>query len=707
MQELRDAAAWAEGMVWTSPERHGAMTGLMKAQSDWIPLSIGAVRPTQGKTLAVMEVSGGSQSFNAVNRVRILGRWMRMITIPNQSSVAAPALHGFAGGRYEQEAHPMDMPISPMSIGFLSHPTRHLFFTGKGGVGKTSLSTAAALTLADGGKKVLLVSTDAASNLDEMLGVELRNTPTPVPGARGLWVLNIDPDNAAESYRQRVIAQMGTAATETELSTVREQLSGACTTEIASFDEFASLLSDDAEHFDHIVFDTAPTGHTLRLLGLPKAWSGFLAGNDRGASCLGPHSGLKMQELRFKTALAALSDPARTTVILVTRPDKGAIAEAARTSEELHELGLNNQRLAVNGVFHASARSDAVACAIEDLGQLALAEMPQSLCDLAQDRVPLRAFDTVGLPALRALLSAGTPTAEPTHAAPISAAEPTTPILGLAALADELAAAGHGLIMVMGKGGVGKTTVAAALALGLIQRGKTVHLSTTDPAAHLAATLNGEVAGLQVSRIDPKFETQRYVDKIMAAKSPNLDAQEQALLLEDLRSPCTEEVAVFHAFSRIVSEARSAFVVLDTAPTGHSMLLMDATGAYHRQMTREFERHGNTRVITPLMRLQDATYTKIILVTLPELTPVSQAAALQEDLRRASVEPYAWVLNKSVLAAGTRDPLLTARLGGERRQIKRMSAGLAQRLFTLPWLTVPPIGFAELSKLARDAMRTS
>ena len=585
------------------------------------------------------------------------------------------------------------------TLGFLADPTRHLFFTGKGGVGKTSLSTATALTLADAGKKVLLVSTDAASNLDEMLGVELRNTPTPVPNAPGLSVLNIDPDNAAESYRQRVLEQMGTAATETERLTVREQLSGACTTEIASFDEFASLLSDSPEHFDHIVFDTAPTGHTLRLLSLPKAWSGFLAGNDRGASCLGPHSGLKMQEVRFKAALKALSDPALTTVVLVTRADKGAIIEAARTSEELHALGLNNQRLAINGVFHASDRSDAVACAIEDLGQLALNAMPQSLKNLPQDQVPLRAFDTVGLPALRALLSSTAPKVDAVQNASV---QQITHVEGLAALADELATADHGLIMVMGKGGVGKTTVAAALALGLVQRGRTVHLSTTDPAAHLAVTLDGKVPGLHVSRIDPKVETQRYIDKIMAAKSPNLDAQEQALMLEDLRSPGTEEVAVFHAFSRIVSEGRSAFVVLDTAPTGHSMLLMDATGAYHRQMVHEFEGHRAGRIITPLMRLQDAAYTKIILVTLPEVTPVSQAAALQEDLRRASVEPYAWVLNKSVLGAGTHDPLLAARLAGECKQIERMSAGLAKRLFTLPWLTVPPIGCVELSKLVRS-----
>ncbi len=580
--------------------------------------------------------------------------------------------------------------------GFLSQATRHLFFTGKGGVGKTSLSTAAAISLADAGKKVLLVSTDAASNLDEMLGIELRNTPVPVPGAAGLFVLNIDPDTAAESYRQRVLAQMGTAASPTELSTVREQLSGACTTEIASFDEFASLLSGDAGNFDHIVFDTAPTGHTLRLLSLPQAWSGFLAGNDRGASCLGPHSGLKMQEERFKAALDALSDPVRTTVILVTRPDKGAIAEAARTSAELRTLGLNNQRLVINGVFHASAPDDAVACAIAALGQQALDNMPADLQALRQDEVPLRAFDTVGLSALRALLMPPLEQAESPKAVHI---KKLTDFANLSALADELAVAGHGLIMVMGKGGVGKTTVAAALALGLVQRGKTVHLSTTDPAAHLAGTLDGTVAGLKVDRIDPKVETQRYIDKIMAAKSPGLNAAEQALMLEDLQSPCTEEVAVFHAFSRIVSEARSAFVVLDTAPTGHSLLLMDATGAYHRQMLQEYEGHGAGKVTTPLMCLQDAAYTKIILVALPEVTPVSQAAALQDDLRRAQIEPYAWVLNKSVLAAGTSDPLLAARLAGEEKQMKRITSGLAKRLFVLPWLTKAPIENVQLAKL--------
>jgi len=568
--------------------------------------------------------------------------------------------------------------------GFLADPTRYLFFTGKGGVGKTSIACAAALALADGGKSVLLVSTDPASNLDEILDVPLGNLPVAVPGAERLHVLNIDPTAAAESYRMRVLAQMDPDASDQDRNTVREQLSGACTTEIAAFDEFAGRLAGDDGAYNHIVFDTAPTGHTLRLLSLPKAWSGFLGGNDQGASCLGPHSGLKMQEARFRTAMATLCDPASTTIILVARPEIGAIAEAARTSVEVRALGLSNQCLVV-----------------EDQGKRVLSDLPAALQELPRDDIRLRPFDMLGLGALRSLLG-------PASATTTLALAPSSPAVPFASdlptldrLIDLLAADGRGLIMVMGKGGVGKTTIAASIALGLVQRGHTVHLSTTDPAAHLATTLAGEVPGLRVDRIDPKAETERYVEKIMKDRGRDLDAQGQALLREDLRSPCTEEVAVFHAFARIVAEARGAFVVLDTAPTGHTLLLMDATGAYHRQMTRQTDSYPTTgRIITPLMRLQDPAYTRVLLATLAETTPVSQAGALQDDLRRAHIEPYAWVINKSLLAAGTRDPFLRQRLLGERRQIDRVCGSMAKRVFFVPWQATPPIGLPALQELA-------
>lgn len=591
---------------------------------------------------------------------------------------------------------------SPRQLDFLVSPTRHLFFTGKGGVGKTSVACATALALADSGRLVLLVSTDPASNLDEMLGVALSDQPAAVPGAPNLSAMNIDPDAAAEAYRLRVLAQMPSATTEAERVTVREQLSGACTTEIASFDEFAGLLCGDANAWEYVVFDTAPTGHAIRLLSLPKAWTGFLEGNDRGASCLGPHSGLKMQESRFQAALEALGDAKQTTILLVSRPERSALTEAGRTSAELLALGLDNQRLIVNAVFHASIADDPVAQSLERQGREALAGMPPALAAMPRDEISLRANDMVGLPALRALLGSvdGVQDAGVASASLTSGAED---LPGLDKLVEELAVAGRGLLMVMGKGGVGKTTVAAALAVGLVRRGHSVHLSTTDPAAHLGMTVAGELQGLMVDRIDPKVETERYVEKIMSSRAHDLDEAGRALLREDLRSPCTEEVAVFHAFSRTVAEARAAFVVLDTAPTGHTLLLMDATGAYHRQLTHDLQDHvaGHGRIVTPLMRLQDPDYTRVLLVALPETTPVSEAAALQDDLRRARIEPYAWIINRSLAAAGTRDPLLRRRLEGERVQIERVRSAIAKRIFVVPWQALPPIGLQALERLAQ------
>lgn len=582
---------------------------------------------------------------------------------------------------------------------FIDAPSRYLFFTGKGGVGKTALACATAIRLADEGKRVLLVSTDPASNLDEMLGVTLSNRPTPIPGVAGLAALNIDPENAADEYRERVISPYRELWTDTQIAELREQLAGACTVEIAAFDEFATLLTaDDASvPFDHVVFDTAPTGHTLRLLSLPRAWTSFLQSTTSGASCLGPHSGLKMQETRFAAAVGALADDKRTTVVLVARPDRAALREADRTSAELEALGIKNQDLVLNAEFRAEDRTDAVATALEERGRDALRAMSPRLQTLRTTHVPLRPFNMVGLPALRALLD---DRASAALSRPV--ARPVMPSLPpLASLIDDIAAPGRGLVMVMGKGGVGKTTIAASIAAELASRGHQVHLSTTDPAAHVAATLDGQLANLTVSRIDPAAETKAYVDHVMATRGAKLDEAGRALLAEDLRSPCYEEVAVFAAFSKIVWQARSNFVVLDTAPTGHTLLLLDATGSYHRQLVGTGAQKPVGRIVTPLMRLRDPAYTKILLVTLAETTPVSEAAHLQEDLRRAQIEPFAWVINSSLAATGSTDPCLEQRVAAELEQIEVVRARHAKRVAIVPWATEEPVGPERLLSLAR------
>lgn len=586
-------------------------------------------------------------------------------------------------------------PLAMFDPGALA--TRFLFFTGKGGVGKTTLACATAIRLADGGARVLLVSTDPASNLDEMLGARLGPRPTAVPGVARLEALNVDPAAAAEDYRGRVLAPYVGVVPDAELATMREELAGACTVEIAAFDRFAGLLAgdDEAAAYDRVIFDTAPTGHTLRLLDLPRAWTSFLDTNTRGASCLGPHGVLMTRRDRFGRARAALEDPATTTVVLVARAEVTALREAERTAHELAGLGLTNQRLVVNGRFHPSNPGDRVACALAARESAALDRLPATLAGLARDEVPLRPFEIVGAPALRAVLD---PAALPQAAAEDADAASLDDMPGLPLLVDQLAAAPRGLVLVTGKGGVGKTTIAAALAVELAARGVDVHLSTTDPAAHLAATVEGEVAHLELSRIDPAAETRRYMDHVLETKGAGLDAEGRALLEEDLRSPCTEEVAVFHAFSRIVGQARSRLVILDTAPTGHTLLLLDATGAYHKDVLRGAAPSLAGKLVTPLMRLRDPSFTRLLLVTLPETTPVSEAATLQEDLRRAGIEPFGWVVNASLAAAGPRDPLLRARVAVEVRQIERVR-GLASRAFLVPWAPEPPHGPTALRQL--------
>lgn len=587
---------------------------------------------------------------------------------------------------------------------FLERPPRYLFFTGKGGVGKTSIACATAVRLADAGRRVLLVSTDPASNVGQAFGVQLTNTATAIDAVPRLSAIEIDPHAAAQGYRDRIVGPVRGLLPDDVVRGIEEQLSGACTTEVASFDEFTGLLTERAvaAAYDHIVFDTAPTGHTIRLLQLPGAWSSFLEAGKGDASCLGPLAGLERQKAQYRGAVDALADAQSTRLILVARAQRTSLAEVARTLGELQAIGLTGQHLVVNGVLPEHAvDSDPLARAIHARERAALAGMPASLRALPCDVVPLRGFNVVGLDAIRQLLDG--PTVESSSVNP--PIPPRIEAAGLGALIDEIAPQAHGLVMVMGKGGVGKTTVAAAVAVGLAERGHQVHLTTTDPAAHLGDTLADAVPNLTVSRIDPQVETARYREHVLATRGADLDNEGRALLEEDLRSPCTEEVAVFHAFSRVIREAGRMFVVLDTAPTGHTLLLLDATGAYHRDVMRQMGK-GGLQMTTPLMRLQDQAQTKVLIVTLAETTPVLEASALQQDLRRAGIEPWAWVVNQSLLAARPSAPLLVTRAAGEAREFEHVRAA-ARRVATIPLQPEEPTGADALLALTRAVVATS
>ncbi|OEU96287.1 arsenical pump-driving ATPase [Streptomyces oceani] len=588
----------------------------------------------------------------------------------------------------------------------LAAATRYLFFTGKGGVGKTTTASATAVALADERRSVLLVSTDPASNLDEVLGVEAGRIPVNVPGVAGLQVMNIDPADAAVQYREKVVGPYRDTLPASAISQIEEQLSSACTVEIAAFNEFVALLTDEelADHYEHIVFDTAPTGHTLRLLSLPSAWSDYLVINPGGASCLGPLSEMGAQQERYAQAMDVLADGERTTVALVTRPDAGPVEEAERAAAELHELGIAHQRLIVNGVFRATRDDDPLAVAWQRRAEAVLESLPSGLSSLADpDLVPLLPTLPVGVPGLRAMLAP-----QPPAIAQAVVPHPSTQGegAGLSALADEVEESGQGLVMTMGKGGVGKTTVAAALAVELARRGRPVTLTTTDPAAHVNTVVGTGVENLEVTRIDPTAETAAYTASVLAEAGSQLDEDGRRLLAEDLRSPCTEEIAVFHAFARTVAAATDRIVVLDTAPTGHTLLLLDASRSFQRQIDQQRSGQASSPETLELLdRLTDPGYTRVLLVTLPEATPVHEAAALQEDLLRAGIKPYGWVVNQSLDAAAPLDPLLAAKAATEHRFLTEVVEEHATHVAVLPWAAEPPVGSEQLATLATGSRR--
>ncbi|MDO3407200.1 arsenical pump-driving ATPase [Citrobacter freundii] len=585
-----------------------------------------------------------------------------------------------------------------MNMPFLKDIPPFIFFTGKGGVGKTSLACATAVWLADQGKRTLLVSTDPASNVGRVFSQTIGHRITDISTVENLAAMEVDPMAAAQAYRDRVLDPVRGLMPAEVVSSIEEQLSGSCTTEIAAFDEFTGLLTNHElrEKYDHIVFDTAPTGHTIRMLELPGAWSGYLEANPDAAANLGPLVGLEKQQHQYSDAVKALSDAALTRLVLVARAQASTLKEVSHTHDELSVIGLQHQHLAINGVLPPFVgEKDPLGQSILAREEKALQAMPDNLANLPRSQLYLKPFNLVGLEALRELFT------QSKASLPLPATtQNTLDLPKLASLVDELSLTGKGLVMTMGKGGVGKTTIAASVAVSLAKRGHKVHLTTSDPAAHLSYTLDASLPNLQVSRIDPKVETERYRRFVLENQGKGLDAEGLAVLEEDLRSPCTEEIAVFQAFSRIIKEADDHFVIMDTAPTGHTLLLLDATGAYHREMVRQM---GQTHdhVLTPMMQLQDPEKTKVIIVTLAETTPVLEAANLQQDLRRAGIEPWAWVVNNSLAATEPSSPFLKTRANRELPLISNVEEQYAKRIALTALQSEEPVGIDLLEEMTK------
>lgn len=556
--------------------------------------------------------------------------------------------------------------------------TKFLFFTGKGGVGKTSTACATAVYLADQGKRVLLVSTDPASNLQDVFAMPLDNKGTAIPAVPNLFVANLDPVQAAAAYRERAVAPYRDVLPEAAIQNMEEQLSGSCTTEIASFNEFTEFLTNPSTraHYDCIIFDTAPTGHTLRLLQLPSAWAGFIQQSKHGASCLGQLSGLDEKKQIYQQAVATLADPKQTTLVLVARPEETPLKEAARASAELRDLGINRQILVINAV--AQKGSDPVSEELYNKQQRALKEIPADLNNIDTYQIPMRTYNITGIDNVRAMLQTD-------HAEAAKQTIAVQHLYQLSDVVDEIVTHHRKVIFTMGKGGVGKTTIAAAIALDLSRKGQKVHLATTDPAAHLKFVLDAH-DGIQMSHIDEKAELKKYQDEVIQeAIATGISEDDLDYIKEDLRSPCTQEIAVFRAFADIVDQSENEIVVIDTAPTGHTLLLLESTDSYDKELKRT---QGKTpESVKKLLPRLKSDETEVIIVTLPEATPVYEAERLEDDLKRAQISVKWWVVNQSFHQIQTTDSALCAKASHEAEWINRVDHRSSGHEALVPWKT--------------------
>ncbi|MDL2303193.1 arsenical pump-driving ATPase, partial [Dysgonomonas sp. OttesenSCG-928-D17] len=537
----------------------------------------------------------------------------------------------------------------------------------KGGVGKTSIACATAVNLADNGKKVLLISTDPASNLQDVFNMDLDNKGTEIKEVPNLTVVNLDPEQAAAEYKESVIAPFRGKLPESVITNMEEQLSGSCTVEIAAFNEFSDFITNEEKRkdYDFIIFDTAPTGHTLRMLQLPSAWNTFIAENTTGASCLGQLSGLEDRKEVYKNAVSTLSDSKQTTLILVSRPDESPLKEVERSSNELLDLNIISQNLIINGVLENYDDNDAVSKQIYQRQQSALNNRSEALLKLNTYIVPLRSYNMTGIDNIRNMLNNDV-RSEVTHKK-IN----TNDFKTINNIIDDLYSSDKRVIFTMGKGGVGKTTIAGDIARGLAEKGVKVHLTTTDPANHLSF-IETKVNGITVSHIDEKAVLAAYQKNVLDKARETMGDADLSYIEEDLRSPCTQEIAVFNSFAEIVAKADNEVVVIDTAPTGHTLLLLDSTQSYHKEVERT---QGN---ITPavqnlLPRLRNEKETEVVIVTLPETTPVFEAQRLQQDLLRAGIKNKWWVVNSSLLLTPTNSPFLKAKAQSEIQWIEKVN----------------------------------
>ncbi len=602
--------------------------------------------------------------------------------------------------------------------------TQYLFFSGKGGVGKTTMACATAVHEADAGRKTLIVTTDPASNLADVFEQPIGHHVVPIAGVANLFAMEIDPDKATEEYRERILGPFRAAMPEEVTKVLEEQFRSPCTTEIASFDRFVDFMDEDG--FDTVIFDTAPTGHTIRLLELPVDWSQFISESAKGAgqTCMGPVQAIQESKDKYDRAIRLLSDAGRTRFIFVLQPEQTAIFETERSANELRSIGVHSQEIIINGILPTEVCDEPLFRARFDMQQRHLAEIAVRF-SVPTRRIYLRDIEVKGLASLRqmALSLAGiepsTMAAPGTDGSPHQANLNTLSARELKQLLTPANGAGK-MIFFTGKGGVGKTSMSCIAAIHFSGLGYKTLLLTTDPAAHLGQVLDvpvgdhpapiPSVPNLWATRIDPKKATGEYKAKVIEDARKRYSADMLAAMREELDSPCTEEMAVFDKFTEYANSKDFEVIVFDTAPTGHTLRLLELPFDYSEQvemMVTTAKESGDIRAQTRarfeniIFRLKDPKQSVFVSVVYPESTPVIEAYRAMLDLKDTGIPTQLVVANQVIPANHSTNAFFGSRRAMQVKYLNEIQSRFGTPVLIMPLLEKEIRGVEVLNRAAR------
>lgn len=604
------------------------------------------------------------------------------------------------------------------------------FFSGKGGVGKTTMACATALQFAKDGHKTLIITTDPASNLSDVFETQIGHSIRQLPGSDNLWGMEIDPDEATKEYRERILAPMRAAMPESVLSVMEEQFNSPCTTEIASFDRFVDFMTEEefgeGLQFDHIIFDTAPTGHTIRLLELPVDWSKHIEESAKGSgqTCIGPVASIQENKKKYDKAISLMADPERTRFTFVLLAEGTSLYETKRAHAELSEIGVANSDFIVNGLLPLEVCDHEFFRSRYEMQQKYLRQIEEqfgadSVRQMYQRDSEIRGVD--GLQHISVDLYGNGDAQWTLHDDRLAKTEPftqeaTDKIERLLTKRSD----GTKSIYFTGKGGVGKTVVSCATAVHLAEKGYKTLLITTDPASHIGEVLGHsvedkalpveDVPGLDAVIIDQEKATEEYKQRMLDEARQKYSEDMLTAMKEELESPCTEEMAAFDKFMEYVEADTYDLVVFDTAPTGHTLRLLELPFDYSDQVGMMFSGAGNgdqkeseagNRLKRIIERMKDPEQSVFSFVLYPENTPIEEAWRAYNDLKEADIPIQFLVVNQVIDQSYCTNDFFNRRRAMQQYYLHRIRDKFRTPLALLPLLESEITGIDQVRKAAK------